>query len=58
MDFLIGFALAFPSAFLLTLALAYVYLKRSDNSMAYDINIIKEDIANLTVKLSGFLSHV
>lgn len=57
-DFLVGFFFAFPSAFLLSLALAYVYLKRSDSNVAYNIEVIKEDLANLQVKLSGFLSHV
>lgn len=57
MDFFVGFALAFPSALLISFAACYIYLKRND-SVAYDVTIIKEDIANLTVKLSGFLSHV
>ena len=57
-DFVVGFFFAFPSAFLLLLLIGYVYLKSRENSIADDINIIKEDVANLTVKLSGFLNHV
>ncbi len=61
-DFFIGFFFAFPTAFLLSLALAYLWahycFKIADNSIADDVTIIKEDVSNLTVKLSGFLSHV
>lgn len=57
-DFLVGFFFAFPSAFLLSLVVGYFYLKCKESSIADDINIIKEDVANLTVKLSGFLNHV
>ena len=57
-DFIVGFFFAFPSAFLLSLVVMYVYLRCRENSIADDINIIKEDVSNLTVKLSGFLNHV
>ena len=57
-DFLVGFFFAFPSALLLSLLIGYVYLKCRETSIADDINIIKEDVSNLTVKLSGFLNHV
>ena len=58
MDFMIGFFFAFPSAFLISLVGLYAYLKYRESHIADDINIIKEDVANLTVKLSGFLNHV
>jgi hypothetical protein len=57
-DFFLGFFFAFPSAFLLSLALSYVYIKRCDSNVGYNLELIKEDLANLQVKLSGFLSHV
>lgn len=57
-DFVVGFFFAFPSAFLLSLLIGYVYLKCRETNIADDINLIKEDVANLTVKLSGFLNHV
>ena len=57
-DFLLGLFFAFPTAFLLCLVLGYIYFKRSDSNLAYNIEIIKEDLANLQVKLSGFLNHV
>lgn len=56
-DFFFGFFLAFPSALLITFGLAYVFLGNNKN-ISYDITLIKEDLANLQVKLSGFLSHV
>jgi len=56
-DFCFGFALAFPSALLVTYGFCY-FLMRQENQIAYDVNIIKEDMANLQVKLSGFLNHV
>ena len=56
-DFFLGFALALPSALLITYWVNYIIV-RKENSIADDINIIKEDVANLTVKLSGFLNHV
>lgn len=57
-DFLIGFFFAFPTAFLICLVIAYVFFNRTQTNVAYDLTIIKEDLANLQVKLSGFLSHV
>ena len=57
-DFFVGFFFAFPTAFLLCLVLGYVYIKRNESNVAYDLTIIKEDLANLQVKLSGFLNHV
>jgi len=58
MDFFVGFFFAFPSALLICLGLSYLFVKRSDNNISYDIAVIKEDLANLQVKLSGFLNHV
>lgn len=57
-DFFVGFFFAFPTAFLICLVLGYIYFKRSDSNLAYNIEVIKEDLANLQVKLSGFLNHV
>jgi len=57
-DFFVGFFFAFPTAFLICLVLGFVFFRRTESSMAYDLTIIKEDLANLQVKLSGFLSHV
>lgn len=58
MDFFVGFFFAFPSAFLICLAICYFFVKRNDSDISYDLTVIKEDLANLQVKLSGFLTHV
>jgi len=58
MDFLVGFALASPSALLICILVCFVFIKRYECNIAYDLTIIKEDLANLQVKLSGFLNHV
>lgn len=58
LDFMFGFVLAFPSALLITYWLSYWIHAKENPTIAYDITTIKEDLANLQVKLSGFLSHV
>ena len=57
-DFFFGFFLAFPSALLISFLIGYCLLPKRESSIAYDLTIIKEDLANLQVKLSGFLNHV
>jgi hypothetical protein len=58
MDFFVGFFFAFPSALLICIGFCYLFAKRNDSNIAYDLTVIKEDLANLQVKLSGFLNHV
>lgn len=51
-DFFFGFFLAFPFSLLLSCLLCYFLLRKNESSIAYDLTIIKEDLANLQVTLS------